>query len=249
MQYLGPAKRWAHSVTDELKSWTWSEFCQALHSHFDRDHHTLLLRQMNRIRQQTYVQDYVDCFAELVDQLKAYESPPSALHYVTRFVDGLKSDIRAVLLVHRPTSLDTAYTLAALQDEAREYARRTDSRTWTPRTSYQQADRGIAAEIDKPASQPKAIDKRLADLKAYRRAKGLCDHCCDKWSREHKCAAKVVLHVLDELYAVISAEDSVDASDPEAGEDSLADEQCCCLSAISIVSQVVRTLQFQGILC
>jgi hypothetical protein len=248
MQFLGSAKRWVQSVTEELKSWTWSEFCQALHSRFDRDQHTLLLRQMNRIRQQTTVQDYVDRFAELVDQLKAYESPPSALHYVTRFIDGLKSDIRAVLLVHRPTTLDTAYTLATLQEEAGEYARRADSRSWTPRTSYQRGDRSAAGEVDKQALQPKAIDKRLADLKAYRRAKGLCDHCGDKWSRDHKCAAKVGLHVLDELYAVIAAEDSVDASDPEEVEDTLADEQCCSLSAVSTASKGVRTLQFQGIL-
>ena len=72
---------------------------------------------MNRIRQQSFVQDYIDRFAELVDQLKAYESPPSALPYVTGFIDGLKPEIRVVLLVHSPSALDTAYTLASLQEE------------------------------------------------------------------------------------------------------------------------------------
>ena len=92
----------------------WSEFCQALHTRFDRDQHEFLLRKMNRIRQTSSVQDYVDHFFELVDQLTAYDSSTNALHYITRFLDGLHSDIRTVILVQRPDSLDTAYTLALL---------------------------------------------------------------------------------------------------------------------------------------
>jgi hypothetical protein len=69
---------------------------------------------MNRIRQITTVQDYVDHFSVLVDQLKAYDSSTSALHYITRFLDGLHFEIHSVILVQRLDSLDTAYTLALL---------------------------------------------------------------------------------------------------------------------------------------
>jgi hypothetical protein len=248
MQFLGPAKRWVQSVTDELKSWTWPEFCQALHSRFDRDQHTFLLRQMNRIRQLTSVQDYIDRFAELVDQLRAYESPPSALPYVTRFIDGLKPEIRAVLLVHRPAALDTAYTLAFLQEEAGDSARRHDSRTWNPKGGYQRGDRHNAADAEKPTNPSKPLDKRLADLKAYRRAQGLCDHCGDKWSRDHKCAAKVGLHVLDELYALFSTDCTVEDPATDDGENCETAEHCYCLSA-SVTSTIVRTLQFRGSMC
>ena len=126
MQFLGPAKRWIQSVSHELKTMTWSQFCQALHNRFDHDHHELLLRKMNRIRQTSSVQDYVDRFSELVDQLKAYDPSTNDLHFITRFVDGLFNDIHAVILVQRPTSLDTAYTLALLQEEANETNKRRD---------------------------------------------------------------------------------------------------------------------------
>jgi hypothetical protein len=102
MQFLGPTKRWIQSVTDELKTMKWSQSCQALHTRFDCDQHEFLLRKMNRICQTSSVQDYVDRFSELVDQLKAYDSSTSALHYITCFLDGLHSDIRVVLLVQRP---------------------------------------------------------------------------------------------------------------------------------------------------
>jgi hypothetical protein len=81
---------------------------------------------MNRIHQTTSMQDYVDHFSELIDQLKAYDSATNTLSNITRFLDGLFPKIRVVLLVQRPNSLDTAYTLALLQEEAIKYTRRRD---------------------------------------------------------------------------------------------------------------------------
>ena len=96
---------------------------------------------MNRIRQISSVQDYVDRFSELVDQLKAYDSSTIALHYITRFLDGLHLEIRAVILVQRPDSLDTAYTLTLLQEEAVESSRKHEFRQWNPRGGYQRGER------------------------------------------------------------------------------------------------------------
>ena len=156
MQFIVPAKRWIQSVTDDIKTMQWSEFCQALHTRFDRDQHELLLCKMNRIHQTSSVQDYVDRFAELVDQLKAYDSTAKALPHITRFIDGLHSEIRAVLLVQRPTSLDTAYTLALLQEEAMESSRRRDSRPWNPKGGYSRGDRSGVVEPDKGSSVSEA---------------------------------------------------------------------------------------------
>ena len=136
MQFLGPAKRWIQSVTDKLKTMTWSEFCQALHTCFDRDQHEFLLRKMNCICQTSSVQDYVDHFSELVDQLIAYVSSTNALHYITHFLDGLHSEIRTVILVQRPDSLDTTYTLALLQEEAVDSSRKRDFKPWNQKVGY-----------------------------------------------------------------------------------------------------------------
>ena len=106
----------------------WSAFCRALHTRFDRDQHEFLLLQLNRIRQNSSVQDYVDRFSELVNHLNAYDSTTNILHYITRFVDGLYPDIHAILLVQCPDSLDTAYTLALQQEEARDPPRRQELR-------------------------------------------------------------------------------------------------------------------------
>lgn len=52
-----------------------------------------------------------------MDQLTAYEPNPDMLHYTTRFIDGLKPDIRLIVVVQRPIDLDTAYSIAVVQEE------------------------------------------------------------------------------------------------------------------------------------
>ena len=101
---------------------------------------------------------------------------------------------------------------------------------------------GIA---DKSVLNQKPLDKKLADLKTYQRARGLCDHCGEKWNRDHKCAQQVGLHVLDELYALFS-EEPVDDLTTDGNEGPEPEEICCCLSSDTIAQPGVKTLQFQG---
>jgi len=54
--------------------------------------------------------------------------------------------------------------------------------------------------------EPKRSDK-LDFLMAYRREKGLCFKCGDKWNKQHKCPPQVPLHVIEELLEVIDYTD------------------------------------------
>jgi len=84
-----------------------------------------------------------------------------------------------------------------------------------------------ASGADRLGYGPKPIDRKLADLKSFRCARGLCDHCGEKWSRDHKCAAQVGLNVLDELYALFVDDDTVDSPPDDDGE-----EQLCLYLAV-----------------
>ena len=85
---------------------------------FARDEHELLLRRLFQIWQTGPVNEYINQFVALVDDLKAYTKHPDPLYYTQRFLDGLRDEIKAVLLVQRPSTLDTACVLAQLQEEA-----------------------------------------------------------------------------------------------------------------------------------
>jgi hypothetical protein len=101
----------------------WEEFCSWLVVRFGRDQHQALLRQLYHIQQTSTVTDYVDRFSELIDQLSVHEASLDVLHYTTRFIDGLTHSVRAVVAIQKPVDLDTAYSLALLQEEVGEAPR------------------------------------------------------------------------------------------------------------------------------
>ena len=101
MQFIGPGKRWIQSIAHRLAQVSWTEFYILLHERFCRDQHELLLRQLFNIRQTASVQEYADQFVDLVEQLSAYSTHPDTLSYTTRFIDGLRDDIRSVVLIQR----------------------------------------------------------------------------------------------------------------------------------------------------
>ena len=112
MYFSGSASRWLQSVEHKLDSCPWSTFCQMILDRFGKDHQKLLIRQLFHIKQLTTVAEYIECFSRLVDQLTAYETRSDQLYYTTRFMDGLKSQIRSAVVIQRPPDLDTACVLA-----------------------------------------------------------------------------------------------------------------------------------------
>ena len=66
------------------------------------------------IKQTTTVTEYVEQFSDIVHHLLAHDKsfPPSVI--TNHFMDGLKKDIRVVVMMHTPQDLDTASSLALL---------------------------------------------------------------------------------------------------------------------------------------
>jgi hypothetical protein len=120
MHFDGPPTKWLQSVNHRICKATWNELCSWIHDMFGRDQHDSLIRQLFHIKQSGPVQEYIDKFCKLVDQLSAYEPSHSAdsRYYITRFVDGLKPEIKSVIWVQRLTNLDTGCSLVLLQEDA-----------------------------------------------------------------------------------------------------------------------------------
>jgi hypothetical protein len=117
MDFLDPVARWLPSVELKLNACSWATFESMVLDRFGKDQHAILVRQLFHIKQTSSVAEYIEKFAGLVDELTAYESKPDPLHYTMCFIDGLRDDIRVVVLIQRPIGLDTAYVPAKLQEE------------------------------------------------------------------------------------------------------------------------------------
>jgi hypothetical protein len=114
--FTSTAARWLQSIERHLPH-DWQTFCRMIHQRFSRDQHELLIRQLYHIKQITTVQDYIEHFTALVEQLSAYANPDQ-LYYTTHFIDGLQHDICSIVMVQCPRDLDSVCTLALLQEEA-----------------------------------------------------------------------------------------------------------------------------------
>jgi hypothetical protein len=117
MHLEGPVARWFQSAERCLCQVDWREFCSVLHERFGRDQHEALIRKFSHIRQTSSVTAYVDQFSALVEQLTAYESEANPLYYATRFVDGLREEIRSMVMIQRSATFDVACSLALVQEE------------------------------------------------------------------------------------------------------------------------------------
>lgn len=183
---------------------------------FNRDQHESLLRQHFHIKQTSSVNDYADRFVALVEQLSAYHPKPDPHAVTARFIDGLIDSIRAVVIMHKPPDLDTAISLALLQEEAQESldpSRRKDPKKLDGASYLKSASfrSGLplpppptrphpAVEDKRPANKGPSVDDKLSTLRSYRKAQGLCMRCGEKWGPGHRCAPQLQLHVLQEVF-------------------------------------------------
>jgi hypothetical protein len=166
------------------------------------------------------VAEYIEKFDSIVHQILAHDPKFSIATITNRFIDGLKEDIRNVVLVHRPTNLDTASSIALLQEEYYRDPPKKEFRKHESNTAFKYSGRNssgsfggnAASQATKGAEHGQTSSKRNSDstrgnqsedkaatLMNYRRAKGLCYKCGLKWSPGHKCATSVPLHVVEEL--------------------------------------------------
>ena len=202
--FIAMAAFWLQSVDAMVKVASWKDLCLAVHARFERDQYNHFVRQFFHVRQVGTVAEYIEQFDEIVHQLRAHDPNFSAILTTNRFVDGVKDSIRAVVMIHKLIDLDTASSLALLQEELtvdvskREF-RRSDGNSYLktpptsqislPATTQRHVSYGSPDEkkhVDSPKLS-KSEDLSAA-IKAYRRAKGLRYKCGVKWNPSHKWA-------------------------------------------------------------
>ncbi|XP_044418509.1 uncharacterized protein [Triticum aestivum] len=169
-------------------------------SRFDRNQHQTLLHKLFCIAQTSTMEDYVDRFAELYDQLTAYEDSPNALHYTTRFLDALKPGVRIAVALQKSKDLDVAYELALLHEELGEGITPINNfpaRRMSLVSSAVTSPKVRTVDDRKGSETVKPTIMRISGLHCmsiYRRSKCLCFVCGERWSKDDVCKSIVQLH-------------------------------------------------------
>jgi hypothetical protein len=114
LHFTGNAARWLQVHEKKGTVWEWDSLCAMLFEKFGREHYQNLLRQFNNLKQQGTVLEYMSQFEDLMHQILAHNPAIDALFFTTQFLEGLKPDIKAGVILHRPKELDTAFSLATM---------------------------------------------------------------------------------------------------------------------------------------
>jgi hypothetical protein len=230
MYFTDDALAWLQSTEAHLHFPTWKEFADTICNQFGKSEFQHHLRTFNRLVQTGTVVEYASKFNTLMHNLTAQHSSWDPSFFVTHFIDGLQKEIRAAVILHRPIDLVTAVDLAILQEEVLETCRRETRREFSP--GYRPIPRNAlplpppprGVPVPAPRVEEKRVgegsrhpqqEDKVAALRNYRKARGLCFTCGERWARDHRCGPTVQLHIVEELLAMVQPKE-----EPYSGPDS-----------------------------
>jgi len=120
-----------------------------------------------------------------------------------------------MVAIQQPKDLDTAYTLALIYEELGDG---TNSCSNIPSATGSASRRQAMSHAPPPPPAPPARwvsrsveekcqaegnrpsnDDKWTSLKAYRRSKGLCFICGEKWGKDHRCKPSIQLNIVQEM--------------------------------------------------
>ena len=163
---------------------SWSGFLQALESRFAPSYYEDPKGALFKLTQRGTVNEYLTEFERLANRVIGL--PPPFL--LSCFVSGLAQDIHREVLALQPISLPQAMALAKLQEDKLRDRRQTHPRPYNNQPN----------PYPPPPRKPNSTYvQRTPDEMAFRREKGLCYNCDEKWSSTHRCKGRVLLFIAD----------------------------------------------------
>lgn len=208
LNFKGAAATWLQTMKRRDRITDWDRLCELVFAKFDKDQYQTQLKQLESLKQLGSVADYQDQFEKLAHGILLYNLGYDDVYFVTRFLAGLKEEIRAPIALHRLKDVDTASALTLLQEEELSLAKyRTPGQAFT-----RGAERSSTSKTtDKTISMD--TEDKLTSLKQYRRKNGLCFKCGGKWNVNHTCSDTIPLHVLEELLDALNLPESLNSEE------------------------------------
>jgi hypothetical protein len=91
----------------------------------------------------------------------------------------------------------------------------------------------------------KSGDEKLSALKNFRRGKGLCFKCGEKWGPQHKCPPTISLHAMEELWKCVTEGEELVFTSVE--EDTNIDDELMAISVQALTgTKGSKTIRLRG---
>jgi hypothetical protein len=114
LHFKGIAKLWLQTYEAQHPDDNWVELCIAVESKFVKDLYQNSMQDLLNIKQTTTTQEYYDRFVLAMHKVLVHNSHLDYVFFVSKFLQGLQSDIRPTLVLYKPRIVDLALSLALL---------------------------------------------------------------------------------------------------------------------------------------
>ena len=187
----GPALSWFQWMFKNGFITSWPAILQAIEARFAPSFYDDPRGTLFKLIQKGSVTEYLTEFERLANRITGLS--PSVL--LSCFISGLSPEIRHEVQAFQPISLPQATSLARLQED--KINDRKKHYYW-PSSSFPPPQPPSSHPNSNHQPKPKTpfIQRTQEDM-AYRREKGLCYNCDEKWSSSHRCKGRVLLLIAD----------------------------------------------------
>ena len=117
MNFIGSTSLWVQTIPAFTCDLSWNKLGTAICSKFDRDEHDHLQRKFFHLKQTHTVTEYIAAFSATVHQSLVHNPHLDHSFITNHFIDGFRDDIKSIVLVQHPHDIDTASSIALLQEE------------------------------------------------------------------------------------------------------------------------------------
>ena len=211
----GTAAQWYYQLERDLGIITWPRFVEFTNMRFGPPIRSNALGELKELHRTGTVEEYQRQFLALLCRCDNL----TRQHQIDLFTAGLGQPLSSDVEMQHPANLQTAMSLArAFERRSAEAARAIYPSTPRQPSRPRPPSMTPAPTMEEP--QRPRVRRLSAEEIADKRAKGQCYFCPEKFSRDHKCAARGGVFCL-----------SLDDAAPE--DDDITEEVCISLNALT----------------
>ncbi|KAJ3701444.1 hypothetical protein LUZ61_005149 [Rhynchospora tenuis] len=255
LKFVGEASAWYRHFRLGTDNPPWEIFVEEVFARFSENATQELIGEFKRLHQFGKVTDYIKQFDNVRGRLM-YERPYiPADFYVSSFIEGLREELRAMVTMFSPKTLNDAYKFAKQAELFQEgqYKRLKYNNRPPALLTYPKSK-----ELDeKKAIVPVNTIKYGQNSGGYRntlyeqkKAQGLCVKCDAKWHPGHQCA-KTVHMLMGHEVDKIEGEFEVMYEDDSAGGEPVVEQEPIEEAVISLFTandaRKVKNMKFKGL--
>ncbi|KAJ3689593.1 hypothetical protein LUZ61_018757 [Rhynchospora tenuis] len=201
LSFVGEPSSWYRNFRMRFENPPWEILIEEMFQRFQTNMQQELIGEFKRLYQSGKVCDYIRLFDNRKARLQ-HERPyiPNDF-YLSSFIEGLKEELRAMLTMLKPQSLNEAYHLATQYECVQDSQFRRLRIPYRP--NYQVTLPNQQKEPEKQLMLPDKNNKPWLGASTskdsqyeHRKALNLCHKCNDKWFPGHKCSVKTMHYLM-----------------------------------------------------